>query len=155
MKGFVGEYGRIAIVIVIAVPILLFLFSTGSNSFQGQISEAKPQETVKSEVPDVDESAFRKKPTLEIQKKKLAVNQTYDLLSNEFVIKCVNHDGTKLTPKVTKIVYQNFAGSEETVIEASSFLTPDKKGTYKVTYFVRDPQVLKLKTEKTVLFVVD
>jgi len=155
MKSFMGEYGRMIIVIVIAVPILFYLFRTGDYGFQGQISEAKPQETVKSEVPNVDESAFRKKPTLEVQAKKLVVKQSYDLLSHEFVTKCVNHDGTELTPEVTKIVYQKVAGSEETFLEASSSLTPDKKGTYKVTYSVRDPQVLKLRTEKTVLFVAD
>ena len=134
MKEILGQYAKIVILMIVIVPILLFLFSTGSGSFVSKM----PEPTIKygnnnsSEL--VSDISKRKPPTVTIKNFKMTKNQKYQF-SNDVFLDYVNQNGNKTN---TTLVVKQVIGPDgsEFADPAAEFVA--RRGVYKVKYQVTE-----------------
>lgn len=146
MKGVVGEYGMLVIVMIIASVMAVYSFGSQSGSVRDQVAFIQPKQTLTAgnNMNQLKYILEKANPELEIQTQKLTAGERYCWM--QFVIKAVDADGQKL-----EVALMSVTGPDKT--ERNELETVVQKGTYTVTYRVADQDGLT--TEKQVYFVAD
>lgn len=155
MKAMFGQYGKVAVLVLAVMSLLIFLFSTGKNSFTGHMQVTKPEADYgKEDNSDLmDQIAARKPPIITVTQTKLENGQTYqfaDLASAEFVDE--NASDQKLFVKEMTLP------NGDVITDQTQLASPItvSSGQYSVTYRAEEKFKGALKhSEKTVVFLVD
>ena len=155
MKAMFGQYGKVAVLVLAVMSLLIFLFSTGENSFTGKMQATKPEADYgKEDNGDLmDQIAARKPPIITVTQKKLESGQTYqfaELASAEFA----DEHASNQNLFVKKMVLPN----GDIITDKTELASPIKvsSGQYSVTYRAEETFKGALKhSEKTVVFLVD
>jgi len=152
MKEFLGSYAKVIITGVCVVGILMFLLTTGADSFRSKIPEGKSTYEKEDSSDAVGTISKRKPPKIIIQDGKMKVRQTYNFKDSRFVT-VENEDGntSNVTLTVTKVRTPD--GSDMVNPEANFKAA---KGTYTVTYkAVEVYNTSKRTSTKTTTFLCD
>ena len=94
MKQFLGQYGKVIILMLVVLPILTFLLSTGEGSFASKMPEPTSKYQDQDNSVLVSDIAKRQPPTVIIKDMKMKNGQTYNFSSSSFV-DYYNQDGNK------------------------------------------------------------
>lgn len=146
MKGIVGEYGMLVLAVIAASIIAVYSFGTQQGGIREQAASIRPRPQLKAgtNISELQEILNKEPPQLEILTPKLTAGKTYAWM--EFVKKAEDSDGQRLAVEIECVA--GFDGTEREETE-----TTVQKGTYMVTYCVRDQYGLA--TKKQVCFVAD
>lgn len=133
MKAMFGQYSKVVILLLAIISLVLFVFSTGANSFAGQMQVTKPEASYGKEDNEIlmDDIAARKKPVITVTKNKLKRAQSYTFL-NFASVKFEDNSATGQKIYVKQIEKPD--GSF--ITDQTTLSNPIKvsRGTYTVTY---------------------
>lgn len=134
MKQFLGQYGKIVILILVGLPILTFLLSTGEGSFASKMPEptSKYQDQDNSDL--VSDIARRQPPTVLIKEMKMKRGKQYRFDSSEFV-DYYNQDGNKTN---TTLVIKKVINRDGISVANPSAEFVANNGIYNVNYQVTE-----------------
>lgn len=134
MKQLLGQYGKVIILMLVVLPILTFLLSTGEGSFASKMPEPTSKYQDQDNSVLVSDIAKRQPPTVVIKDMKMKNGQTYNFSSSSFV-DYYNQDGNKnnTTLEVKKVI-----NKDGLLMENPSAGFKAKAGFYRVTYQVTE-----------------
>lgn len=146
MKGVLGEYGMLILVVIVTSIIAIFSFGSQSGGVREQASSIRPRQNLKAgnNMTQLRKVLEKDDPTLEIETQKLKAGNKYEW--TQFVTNAADADGRELEVKVNGVTDPD--GKERKELE-----TIVKKGMYTVVYQVTDQEGLV--TKKQVGFVAD
>ncbi len=153
MKGLLGEYGRVVIVLSAVLGILAFLLGAGAGSFSQIIKKPEASYGKQDSEAIVDDIQDREPPTLEIQGMKLSAGSIYDLSDTGLMgISARNADGQELPVTVHEITDKE--GRKMDPGSADYFMP--ERGMYRVVYHTEETYRGAVKAmEETYVFVAD
>lgn len=155
MKSFLGQYGKIIILVLVLMPLLTFMFYGGfkeampkDDHLQTHVTDKEDSEIL------VDDIAAREKPELTIRVEKLKYKQYVQFLDFATAKFAPVENLSDVTNQ--KVIVKRIKTPDDTVLKNQTEPVRVKHGIYKVTYRAEETYKTALKyTEQTVNFIVD